>query len=160
MDWPALLLKLLHVAIAFVFVGGALGRTLVLRRAARAESVEVAYALAHAAEPFETMAMHGSSWILPVGMAAAWAQGYEWFGLTTGWMLASTVLLVSVVPFIPLVFLPRGRVFDAEMAAARAAGAVTAGLRAAFADPMVRLARTWEFVVIAAIVILMVTKPF
>lgn len=160
MDWPALLLKLLHIAIAIAFVGGAVGRTLILARAAGATQVETAHALSEAAAPFERMAVWGSGLILPAGMATAWAQGYEWFGLTTGWMLLSTVLLLTLVPLVPLVFLPRGKVFEAEMAAARTAGTVTPGLEAAFADPMVAVARRYEFVVIVAIVALMVIKPW
>ncbi len=160
MDWPALLLKLLHIGIAIAFVGGSVGRTLILSRAARSNEVETAYQLSEAAAPFERMAVWGSSLILPAGMATAWAQGYEWLGLTTGWMLLSTVLLLTLVPLVPLVFLPRGKVFEAEMAAARAAGTITPGLQAAFADPMVALARRYELAVIAAIVALMVIKPF
>lgn len=160
MDWPALLLKLLHIGIAIAFIGGAIGRTLILNRAARASEVKTAYELSEAAAPFERMAVWGSSLVLPAGLLTAWAQGYEWLGLATGWMLLSTVLLLSVVPFIPLVFIPRGKVFEAEMAAARAAGTVTPALQAAFADPMVALARRYEFAVIAGIVALMVIKPW
>ena len=42
--------------------------------------------------------------------------------------------------------LPLGQVLEAEMAAARAAGDVTPGLRAAWADPAVPLARRYELV--------------
>jgi hypothetical protein len=58
-----------------------------------------------------------------------WAQGYPWLGMTRGWMLVSVVLLLTTIPIVPLVFLPRGRVFGTEMEAARAAGTVTPGLR-------------------------------
>ncbi len=159
MDWPPLLLKLLHIGIGITFITGAVGRSLVLARAARASEVETAFALAEAAAPFEKMAVHASTWILPAGMLTAGAQGYEWLGLTTGWMLVATLLLLSLVPFVPLVFIPRRRRFDEEMAAARAAGVVTPGLRAAFADPVVALARRYEYAVIVAIVALMVIKP-
>lgn len=159
MDWLALLLKLLHIGIGITFIAGAVGRSLVLARAARASEIETALELAEAAAPFEKMAVWGSSFILPAGMLTAWAQGYEWFGLTTGWMFVATILLLSVVPFIPLVFIPRGRRFDDEMAAAHVAGVVTPGLRAAFADPIVALARRYEYAVIAVIVALMVVKP-
>jgi ABC-type Mn2+/Zn2+ transport system permease subunit len=40
---PLLALKLLHVALAFGFVAGLIGRFLVLRRASRAADVETAY---------------------------------------------------------------------------------------------------------------------
>jgi hypothetical protein len=64
------------------------------------------------------------------------------------------------VPLVPLVFLPRGRVFERELASAVGRGVVTPQLSAAFRDPAVRAARTYEVVVVAAIVVLMVTKPF
>ncbi len=90
----------------------------------------------------------------------AWAQGYEWLGLTTGWMLLTVLLIIPILVFIPTIFLPRGRVFEAEMAAARAAGEVTPGLRAAWADPAVAMARRYELGAMVIIVALMVLKPF
>jgi hypothetical protein len=70
------------------------------------------------------------------------------------------VLLLSVLPLVPLVFLPRGRVFEAAMASARAAGTVTPELRAAFADPMVAFAHWYEVTAVGIVVALMVLKPF
>ena len=46
---------------------------------------------------------------LPSGLITAWTQGYPWLGLTTGWMLASVVLIVGISLLVPTVFLPRGR---------------------------------------------------
>ena len=152
--------KLLHVAIAIVFISGLIGRWILLRRAAAATDPEGAYLLAHAAEPFERIVIRGGPLILVAGLLTAWAQGYPWLGLTTGWMLASVILLLSPLPFVPLVFLPRGKVFEAELAAARQQGVITPGLRAAFADPMVALARRWELTAVALVVALMVLKPF
>jgi len=152
--------KLIHVGIAFVFISGLIGRWIVLRRAAAAEDPETAYELAEAAGPFERIVIRGGPAIMLAGFLTAWAQGYPWLGLTTGWMLASVILLLSPLPLVPLVFLPRGERFAAEMAAAREQGVVTPGLRAAFADPMVALARRWEFVSVSLVVTLMVLKPF
>jgi len=160
MDWPAGLLKLLHIAVAMAFVTGVVGRWILVRRAAGSDAIDDAHRYAEAAEPFERMAIWGSNVILPIGMLTAWAKGYAWFGLTTGWIVASVVLLLSVVPFVPLVFIPRGKVFDAEMASARAAGQVTPGLRAAFADPAVTFARRYEIAAVSVIIALMVLKPF
>jgi hypothetical protein len=159
MGWDDLA-KLLHVAIAIVFISGLIGRWLLLKRAAAATDPESAYLLAHAAGPFEQIVIRGGPMILAAGLLTAWAQGYPWLGLTTGWMLASTILLLSPLPFVPLVFLPRGRVFEAEMAAAREQGVITPGLKAAFADPMVALARRWELTSVGLVVALMVLKPF
>jgi len=152
--------KLIHVGIAFVFISGLIGRWIVLRRAAAAEDPDTAHELAQAAGPFEWIVIRGGPVILLSGLLTAWAQGYPWLGLTTGWMLASVILLLSPLPLVPLVFLPRGERFAAEMAAAREQGVVTPGLRAAFADPMVALARRWEFVSVSLVVTLMVLKPF
>jgi Predicted integral membrane protein (DUF2269) len=155
-----LALKLLHVALAFAFVAGLVGRWLLLRRAARAAQIETAYLLSEAAGPFEKLVIWGSMAVPLAGLLTAAVQGYPWLGLTTGWMLVSFLLLLTTIPVIPLVFIPRGQAFAAEMQAARAAGGVTPGLQAAFRDRPVAAARTYEAAVVAVIVALMVLKPF
>jgi uncharacterized membrane protein len=154
------LAKLIHVLVAFGFITGLLGRWILLRNAARADEVETAYRLAQAAAPFERLVIQVGSLVVPAGLLTAWAQGYPWLGLTTGWMLVSVVLLLSVVPLVPLVFLPRGKVFEAAMASARSSGTVTPELRAAFADPLVAAAHWWEVTAVGIVVALMVLKPF
>ena len=160
MDWLALLLKLTHVLLAFAMIAGLVGRWILLTRAASSDDVERAHLLADAASPFERIVQTVSPLVVLVGLVTAWAQGYPWLGLTTGWMLLTVLLVVPIIVFIPTIFLPRGRVFEAEMAAARAAGEVTPGLRAAWADPAVAMARRYELGAIVVIVALMVLKPF
>ena len=159
MGWDDLV-KLVHVIVAFGFLTGLLGRWILLHTAAHAEGVETAYRLSQAAGQFERLVITGGNLVLPAGLLTAWAQGYPWLGLTTGWMLASVVILLSVLPFIPLVFLPRGKVFEAAMSAARAAGTVTPELRAAFRDPAVAFAHRYELGAVTVVVALMVLKPF
>jgi predicted integral membrane protein DUF2269 len=159
MEW-ADLAKLLHIGIAIVFVSGLIGRWIMLTRAARADDPETAYLLAHAASPFEQIVIRGGPYLVGAGLLTAWLQGYPWLGLTTGWMLASVLLIISTFPAIPLIFIPRGEVFEAELEGARQQGVMTPGLRAAFADPMVALARRWEFISIGLVIALMVLKPF
>jgi hypothetical protein len=154
------LAKLVHILVAFAFITGLLGRWILLASAAKADEVEAAYRLSQAAAPFERLVITGSQLVLPAGLLTAWTQGYAWLGLTTGWMLASVVIMLSVIPFIPLVFLPKGRVFEAAMSAARAAGTVTPELRAAFRDPQVAFAHRYELGAVTVIVALMVLKPF
>jgi len=154
------LAKLVHVLVAFGFIAGLLGRWVLLHSAAHAAEVESVYQLSQAAAPFERLVIMGGNLVLPAGLLTAWAQGYAWLGLTTGWMLISVVILLSVVPLVPLVFLPRGRIFEAAMASARAAGTVTPELRAAFADPMVAFAHWYELTAVGIVVALMVLKPF
>lgn len=160
MDWVALLLKLSHVVLAMILVAGIIGRWVTLRRAQQADDIETTARFTEVAHPFERMVVTSSMLILPAGLLTAWAQDYEWLGLTTGWMLVSTLIYVAATALVPTVFLPRGRTFDAALAEARAAGSVTPALRAAFNDPRVRAARAFEIGGIAVIVALMVLKPF
>ncbi len=159
MDWAALLLKLSHIVLAMALVAGLTGRWLMLRRAAASDDVEDSARIAELAGPFERLVIVSSMLVLPAGLATAWAQGYPWLGLTTGWMLLTVLLIIPILVMVPTVFIPRGRVFEAAMADARAKGIVTPGLRRAFADPAVAFARRYEIAAIAIIVALMVLKP-
>ena len=148
------------MTLAFALVSGLMGRWILLTRAARSDDVETAYSLSKAAGPFERMVQIAGSAILWAGLLTAWAQGYPWLGLTTAWMLLSTVILLTTLPFIPLVFIPRGRIFEAAMEAARERGVVTPELRAAWRDPAVAFARRYELAAVAIVIVLMVLKPF
>lgn len=159
MELAASLLKLLHVAIAIVFVAGLIGRWILLTRAASVDNPETAFQLAHAAGPFEQIVIRGGPFLIGAGLLTAWAQGYPWLGLTTGWMLGSVLLLLTTIPPVPLVFVPKGKIFEDELAAARTAGVMTPGLQAAFADRAVAMARRWEFIIIGLVIALMVLKP-
>jgi uncharacterized membrane protein len=158
MDW-SLLVTLLHVLVAMVFVAGLVGRWVLLSRAEASDDVERAHLLADAATPFERMVVVGSMLVLPAGLLAGWARGYEWLGLGTSWVLVSTILYLTMVPPVPLILLPRGRRFDAAMSDARSTGQVTPELRAAFRDRAVSLARTYEISAVLLIIALMVLKP-
>jgi len=160
MDWLALLLKLGHVMLAFAMIAGLIGRWILLTRAARSDDVERAHLLSEAASPFERIVQFVSPIVLVFGLLTAWAQGYPWLGLTTGWMLVTVLLIIPILLSIPTIFLPRGRVFEAAMAEARQAGTVTPALRSAWSDPAVALARRYEIGAFAIIVALMVLKPF
>jgi uncharacterized membrane protein len=159
-DAIALVLKLAHIVLAMLLVGGLVGRWIVLRRAEESRELPQTLSLLETSAPFERMTIVSSMLILPVGLATAWAQGYDWLGLTTGWMLASVVLYVAVLALVPTIFVPRSRRFDAALEQARGTGAVTPQLSAAFADPGVRLAHRAELIGIGLVVALMVLKPF
>ena len=66
---------------------------------------------------------------------------------------------MSLGLLVPTIFLPRGRRFGAALEHTRAVGTVTPELRAAFADPVVAAAHTYEALAVAIIVALMVLKP-
>lgn len=158
MQW-SLLATLLHVMVAVVFLAGLIGRWILLTRAASAETVETAYLLTETASPFERLVILFSQMILPTGLLAAWLRGYPWAGFGTPWIVVAIVLTLSVLPFVYFVLIPRGRTFEAAMAAARQQGSWTPELRAAFADSGVAVARRWELVSVGLVLILMVLKP-
>jgi uncharacterized membrane protein len=152
---------LLHVAVAFAFVAGIVGRDLTLHKARTSIDVNIAGALVDLAGRFERFLVKpGSFAVLLAGLWAAFARHYSFADSGSRWLLVSLILYVSSIPFIPLVFVPRGRVFEHALVQAKERGEVTPELSAAFHDKAVAFARNYELVVIAAIVVLMVTKPF
>jgi hypothetical protein len=76
------------------------------------------------------------------------------------WLFVSLLLYLSVLPLIPLVFIPRGKVFEAALAAATVEGRVTPALQAAWRDPATRAAHLYELGSVTIVLILMLTKPF
>lgn len=75
-------------------------------------------------------------------------------GLLGRWILLSRAAQTDDVER-----LPRGKVCRADVTAARVAGEVTPGLRAAWADPAIALARRYQLSAVVVIVALMVFKP-
>ncbi len=164
MSWDGIW-KLIHILTAFWFVGGLLGRAFALSAARRAPRVPTVQALVQLAGRFENvMVRPGSLLILVVGLLAAWAGGWPVLGFLQGgssnWVLASLVIYLTSIPLVIVVFLPRGRVFDAALQEAAAQGSVTPRLVAAFDDRAVAAAHTYEWIVVVVIIGLMVLKPF
>jgi hypothetical protein len=150
----------LHVVTAFLLVAGLLGRGIVLGRARRSTDLQEIDVLLPVADRFEKIVIPSSGAILVLGLLAMWAQDRPLFTDGEYWLLASLVLYLSLMPLVPLIFLPRGRVFAAALDDARQRGSVTPELTAAFHDPRVAFARTYEMVVIAIVIALMILKPF
>jgi uncharacterized membrane protein len=152
---------LLHVVAAFWFVAGLLGRNVTMARARVATDIRMLDELVTLSGRFERMmVIPGSIAVTVLGLLAAWALGRPLAGPDDWWLLTSLLLFVAIGVLVPVVFLPHGKVFEHALADARAGGEVTPELRAALRDPAVRNARAAELLVVAAIVGLMVTKPF
>jgi hypothetical protein len=89
-----------------------------------------------------------------------WAEHLPLWQEGTRWVTVSLLAFLTMIPLVPLVFLPRGRVFDGALARATEAGRVTPELAAAFRDPVVAAARRYEVAVVVFVLYLMVAKPF
>ncbi len=155
---------LAHALVAVVFVAGLIGRWIVLAAAERATDLPAMRTLTAAAGPFERLVIVGSVLVLVLGIGAALAQGRPILGPLQGgrvdWLFVALLLYLSMLPLIPLVFVPRGRAFEATLAEATARGVVTPELAAAWRDPVVRGAHWYELVAVTAILVLMLAKPF
>src|SRR5262245_21849333 len=152
---------LLHVAVAFWFVAGLVGRHVTVAEARSSNDLSTLEELMDLSGRFErVMVIPGSFAVLVLGLLAAWAEGQPLAGSDDWWLFASLLLFVGVGVLVPTVFLPHGKMFEAALEDAKRRGEMTPELRTMLRDPAVRNARAAEIVVVAIIVALMVTKPF
>ena len=160
-----LLIRLLHITTSFLALAGLIGRQLTRAQAARSTDIHALQALLQLSGWFENwLAIPGSMLLFLFGLLLAWLQGWPLLGFVQGasvnWLLVSILLYLAIYPLVIFVFIPRGKVFTQHYEKALAQGQITTELRAAFHDPTVRLAHLVEGVLVAAILYLMVMKPF
>jgi uncharacterized membrane protein len=161
----ALILKTLHVLSAMALVAGIVGRQLVRSQARKTADLKTFQELSALAGQFENkLVIPGSNLVFVFGLALALLQGWPILGFLQGapqnWLLVSNLLLVSMILVIPLIFVPRGKLFEAALKEALEHGEITPPLTARYNDPVVRRAHLWEEISLAGIIILMITKPF
>jgi hypothetical protein len=160
MSWSQVI-KAVHVLIGFWFVAGLVGRGVTLARARRTRDLGTMGELLNVAGVFDRlMVIPGSAAVLVAGLLTMWAQGRSLFAPHQWWLGVSLIVFISSIPLVPLVFLPRGKRFEAALEEARSRGEVTAELTAAYRDGWVAFARTYELAMVAFVIVLMVTKPF
>lgn len=114
------LFRMFHILTAIWFVSGLLARGFALSQAARTSDVRIVAALVQLAARFERLiVIPGNAAVLLFGFMTAWLQGYPVFGVLQGassnWLLVSVLLAASMVPVIPLVFIPHGKRFGAAL---------------------------------------------
>ena len=160
-----ILLELVHVFSVFWFLGGMLGRTVALSQARRATELRDFDSIIRISNVFENrMVRPGSLLVLAAGIVTALLKGWPVLGPLQGhppyWVFASLLLFLSAFMLVPLVFIPRGKLYRAALDDARAQGVVTPRLTAAMGDRAVALGHAWEWIAIALVTVLMVAKPF
>ena len=160
-----LVVHFLHIASAIWFIGGVLARQIVRAYAKRSDDVQRFAVMSEAAGRIEsTMVIPGNFAVIVVGVILGLMTGAPILGFLQGasrnWLLVCNVLLLIGSLNIPLVFLPRGRIFDAALKDALARGQMTPELRASINDRIVRIVHFEELSLLALIVVLMVFKPF
>jgi predicted integral membrane protein DUF2269 len=155
--------KLLHVVVAVWFIAGLLGRWIALDAAKRSQDVRLAKGFSDLGGRFETlMVIPGSLFVLISGLVTAFLAGLPLLGPIQGgvsWPFVALIVFAVTMALVPTVFLPRGRGFGAALDDAIRRGEVTPRLRAAFSDPVVRVAHGIELAAVLFILALMVVKP-
>jgi len=81
-------------------------------------------------------------------------------GASRNWLLVSNILLLMGFFNVPLVFIPKGKLFDIALQDALARGQMTPELRAQMDDQTVRIVHFIELASLGLITVLMVFKPF
>jgi uncharacterized membrane protein len=160
-----LFLRYLHIISAIVFIGGIFARQLVRALAKQTDDVHVLASLSRASGRIENgMIIPGHSAVILFGILLALQMRAPILGFLQGaaqnWLLVSNLLLLVGFLPVPLVFLPRGKKYDAALSEALAVGRVTPALRAALDDSLIRALHIGEVVGVALILWLMVFKPF
>lgn len=158
-------LKLFHELSAFWFIAGVVGRQLVRYQARQGDDVRRFANLMQVAGRFESlMVIPGNLLVILFGLLLAWRGGWPTFGFLQGaetnWLLATLLILLGGLLMVPLIYLPRGRLFDQVLQEALAAGEMTPALTAVLGDPVLRWALRAEQFGLLVILALMVLKPF
>jgi uncharacterized membrane protein len=159
------ILKLVHVLLAIWFLAGIIGRQLVRALARKSGDIHDFARLSEVAGRFESlMVIPGNLAVILAGIPLALVGGWPIFGFLQGgssnWLLVTNLILLLGIFSVPLVFLPRGKVFDRALQSALAVGGMTPELQAAIDDPVIKYAHWAENTGLVIIVVLMVLKPF
>ena len=160
-------LRVVHALTGILLVAGLLGRWVALTQAtqaARAAELSAVRALLRASSVFERVVIPSSMAVLALGLLTAWSYGYPLLGSLQGgrdnWLPVSLLLYLSTFPLVPLVFVPKGRLFGAALEEALTLDRATPALVAAFDDPLVRAAHVYELAALVVVLVLMLSRPF
>ena len=164
MNWY-LLIKFLHILAVTITVGGMFARQLVRAQAKKSVDVHEVASLTRVAVRIDrALVIPWSNIILLMGIVLAIMQKWPIFGFLQGssqnWLLASNILLVSMMVLIPAVFVPHNKRVESLLQSALAENRITQELTSALNDKKNMMAHYAEEVIVLVIAALMVLKPF
>jgi len=160
-----LVVRFLHIASAIWFIGGVVARQIVRAYAKRTDDVQRFAVMSEAAGRIESaMVIPGNFAVILFGVIYGLMIGAPILGFLQGasrnWLLVSNILLLMGFFNVPLVFIPKGKLFDIALQDALARGQMTPELRAQMDDQTVRIVHFIELASLGLITVLMVFKPF
>lgn len=158
------LLRLAHALAGVAFMAGIVGNWIVIGFARKAESLEGMRLLLRASAPFARLLTGGGITLAVLGVGTALALGRPLLGPLQGgrvdWMFVSVLLMLPLLVFVVGVYPRVGRRISTALRDAEVQGGLTPELAAAWADPRLRFARTYELVAVSLVLALMIAKPF
>ena len=158
------ILRVGHALAGVAFMAGMIGRWIVIGFARRADNLDAMLLLRQTARPFGILLSGGGITLTILGIATSVALGRPMFGPLQGgrvdWLFVSVVLMLPLFLNLFFVYPKKGAAIEAALSAAATRGELTPELAAAWADPVLRYARTYEFVAVTAVLVLMIAKPF
>ena len=159
------LLKLAHQVAAMWLIGGVAAREIVRAQARRSQEISRLALLLDAAIRIDRiMVIPGNVAVLALGVPLAISGGWPLLGFLQGgesnWLLVANLILVGGCLLVALIYLPNGKLIASRVASASAVGEITTELRDLLDSARLRHAHRAEYVGLAAIVALMVLKPF
>ena len=160
-----LVVRFLHIASAIWFIGGVVARQIVRAYAKRTDNIQRFAIMSEAAGRIEsTMVLPGNFAVIVFGVIYGLMIHAPILGFLQGaarnWLLVSNLLLLIGFFNVPLVFIPKGKLFDIALKDALAKGQMTPELHAQMDDQTVRIVHFIELAALGVITILMVFKPF
>ena len=160
-----LVVRFLHIASAIWFIGGVVARQIVRAYAKRTDNVQRFAIMSEAAGRIEsTMVIPGNFAVILFGVIYGLMIDAPILGFLQGdsrnWLLVSNLLLLIGFFNVPLVFIPKGKLFDAALKDALAKGHMTSELHAQMDDQTVRIVHFIELAALGVITFLMVFRPF
>lgn len=163
MIW-VILLKFIHILAAMLMVGGMFARQMVRTSAKNSSDVQTVGSLLRAAGNIDRrLVIPSSNLVILVGIILALLAGWPIFGFLQGasqnWLLISNILIVAILVVIFAVFVPGNRKLESLIQAAQEQGQVTAELRLAMDNQVMKWAHYFEEVAVIVIIALMVFKP-
>ena len=164
MNWY-LLLRFLHILSSIIFIGGIFARQAVRARGKKSTNIrELDTYFAAAGQIEKLMVIPGNMAVIFFGILLAILMKAPIFGFLQGasqnWLLATNLMLVAGGLMVPMIFVPRGKIYDRLLQEALARDEITQELRAHLDDGVVKTAHFLEMFLVVVIVILMVFKPF
>src|SRR6185436_13936214 len=152
-----LVVRFLHIASAIWFIAGVVARQIVRAYAKRTDDVQRFAVMSEAAGRIESaMVIPGNFAVILFGVIYGLMIGAPILGFLQGasrnWLLVSNILLLIGFFNVPLIFLPRGKLFDVALKDALARGEMTPKLRLHINDPVVRMAHWFELTAMLAVV--------